>query len=238
MKKIFILSTEEKLHLLNELFIIDDKEKESKINKASKKKRSRKRSDTGNTESKFPNIEGRKELKQFYKEAIEKYERYFPYKAASLACTDLIEIAFDKLASGEREWDVKKYPNALAQLRLAFTSELNNIYKTERINRRISNVEDGEIRDVPAGEILQKVSVSSDKTDENIDAKNKVNEIKHFVSENMTKNDRSVLEYLDSDITNKEIGKAVGLAEKTVENIKTKLRKKLRARYPNDYKNA
>jgi hypothetical protein len=228
------LHSEEKFRLLCELFIVDKEEKQGEGKRVSKRARGNRWSKIGSTESKNPiRVEGKRELKLFYKEALEMYESHFPKKAGSLSFTDLIETAIDKLASGKRKWDVQKYPNALRQLRLAYMSELNNLYTKERVNRMISSIEENEIRDIPGIDILPSVSFSSGEIERGIDARNKLSVIRIFVSERMTLNDKNVFEGMAAGLTDKEISKESGLSTKRVEKIKSKIRTRLRNKYTN-----
>jgi RNA polymerase sigma factor (sigma-70 family) len=226
--------TEEKFRLLCELFIVDKEEKQEEGKRVLKTVRSNRRSKIGSTDSKNPiRVEGKRDLKLFYKEALEMYESHFPKKAGSLSFTDLIETAIDKLASGKRKWDVQKYPNALGQLRLAYMSELKNLYTKERVNRMISSIEENEIRDIPSIDILPSVSFPSDEIEKRMDARNKVKEISKFISERMTENDKKVFEGMAAGLTDKEISKESGLSKKRVEKIKSKIRTRLRNKYTN-----
>ena len=222
----------EKFRLLCELFIVEKEDKQEEEKELSTASRVSKRTKIGSSDSKNPiRIEGKRELKLFYKEALEMYESHFQKKAGSLSFTDLIEAAMDKLASGKRKWDVKKYPNALRQLRLAYMSELKNMYTKERVNRKISSIEEGEIRDIPGKEILPDLSFPSDEIEEGIDARNKIIEIRKFITERMTENDRKVFEGMEGGLTDKEIAKEHGLSLKRVEKIKSRIRTRLKEEY-------
>lgn len=226
----------EKFRLLSDLFIIKKDEQEAKNTRPPNRKR-KTRTKVSNRNTQSIKIEGTLVLRQFYVEACEIYEKYFPDKEASLSFTDLIDIAFDKLTTEQRKWNIQKYPNALNQLRLAYMSELKNMYKTERKNRKYINLEDNTINETKDADIIQKVSVSNEITENDIDNKIKLKEIKKYVSEEMPENFKNVFEGMEKGLQDKEIAKEYGLTIKRVEKIKSKMRGKLQQKYPN-YKKA